>query len=531
MRFRTTSAAVVAAIALGACTAPHSGATVAAVPNGTPRVGPIHGSVIVVGGGSIGPEIYAKFIELAGGPNAVIVDVPTAGGDSVYPPDWRGATGFKAAGAKNVVILHTVNRKVADSDDFIAPLKTAGAVWFEGGRQYHLVDSYGGTKTEKAFMEVMERGGVIGGSSAGASILGSYMVRGAPSNDNFIMSYPGYERAFGYLRGVGIDQHVVARERLADLADSVMPRHPEILGISEDEGTAWVVRGDSAEIIGRDKAFVYGGKDATDPGKPFLTLHPGDKYNLAARRVTHRAITETAVSQAFIDSLFTDFSKPNGPMATVLVAENGKVFIDAAYNIGPQRKYMPPTTIPQFPLLGLSAGFNAAAIIGLEHDGKLKFDDAFPDGSGLTIRDVLLQYEQSLARRRAIMSLIAKKGGASYTAQVTRRIYTPIGMHKTEVDTTTGEFQSDVDELYRWELGLTDIKGLRQGQFGWRIDNFKGNVRESEFGTSDGRRNAFVRFPAQHASIIILTSSPTADTRGIADKIALRLLMPPGATK
>jgi cyanophycinase len=531
MRLGPTFAVFAAALAVAACSASRSGATVAAVPNGTPRVGPVHGSVIVVGGGAMGPEIYAKFIELAGGPDALIVDVPTAGGDSVYPPDWRGAAGFKAAGAKNIIVLHTVNRKVADSDEFIAPLKTAGAVWFEGGRQYHLVDSYGGTKTEKAFMDVLERGGVIGGSSAGASILASYMVRGAPSNDNYIMSYPGYERGFGYLRGVGIDQHVVARERLADLADSVMPRHPEILGISEDEGTAWVVRGDSAEIIGRDKAFVYGGKDATDPGKPFLTLHPGDKYNLAARRVTHRAITETAVTQAFIDSLFADFTKPNGPKATVLVAENGKVFIDAAYGIGPQRKYMPPTTIPNFPLLGLSAGFNAAAIIGLERDGKLKFDDGFPDGSGLTIRDVLLQYEQSLSRRRAIMSLIAKKGGAPYSAQIARRIYTPIGMHKTEVDTTTGEFQSNVDELYRWELGLTDIKGMRQGSYGWRIDNFKGSVRESEFGTSDGRRNAFVRFPAQHASIIILTSSPTADTRAIADRIALRLLFPPATGK
>jgi cyanophycinase len=531
MRFKTASAAFAAALAVAACTASHPGATVAAVPNGTPRVGPVHGSVIVVGGGAIGPEVYAKFIELAGGPDALIVDVPTAGGDSVYPADWRGAAGFKAAGAKNVVVLHTVNRKVADSDEFIAPLKTAGAVWFEGGRQYHLVDSYGGTKTEKAFMDVLERGGVIGGSSAGASILASYMVRGAPSNDNFIMSYPGYERGFGYLRGVGIDQHVVARERLADLADSVMPRHPDILGISEDEGTAWVVRGDSAEIIGRDKAFVYGGRDATDRGKPFLTLHPGDWYNLAARRVTHRAITETAVSQRFIDSLFVGFTKPNGPIATVLVAQNGKVFIDAAYGIPPQRKYMPETTIPNFPLLGLSSGFNAAAIIGLEHDGKLKFDDPFPDGSGLSVRGVLLQYEHSASRRRAILALIAKKGGASYTAQITRRIYTPIGMHKTVVDSATGEFHSNVDELYRWELGMTDIKGLRQGAFGWRIDNFKGNVRESEFGTSDGKRNAFVRFPAQHAVIIILTSSPTADTQGIAERISQRLLFPPAATK
>jgi cyanophycinase len=517
-----------AALLLGGCSASRSAATVAVTPSGTPHVGPVRGSVIVVGGGAIGPEVYAKFIELAGGPDAEIVDVPTAGGDTAYPPNWRGASGFKAAGAKHVVILHTIDRKVADSEAFIAPLKTAGAVWFEGGRQFHLVDSYAGTKTEQAFNEVLARGGVIGGSSAGASILASYMVRGAPSNNNFIMSYPGYERGFGYLRGVGIDQHVVARERLADLADSVMPRHPELLGISEDEGTAWVVQGDSAEIIGRDKAFVYGGKDPTDPGKPFITLHPGDKYNLAARRVTHRAITDSPVTQKFVDSLFAAFAKPNGSAATVLVAEDGKVFIDAAYGIPAQRKYMPATTIPNFPLLGLSAGFNAAALIGIEREGKLQFGDAFPDGSGQTIRDVLLQHEHSAATRRELVALIAKTGGASYAQQITRRIYTPIGMHKTVADSVTGEFWSNVDELYRWELGLTTIKGLREGAFGWRLDNFKGVPRESEYGTSDGKRNAFVRFPSRRAAVIILTNSPTADTQALADRIAERLFSPAG---
>jgi cyanophycinase len=523
------------ALLLAACTTTHARTSAVGASGGdergasaTTRVGPPHGSVIVVGGGAMGPEIYAKFIELAGGPDAVIVDVPTAGGDSVYPANWRGADGFRAAGAKHVVVLHTINRKIADSDSFVAPLKTAGGVWFEGGRHYHLVDSYLGTKTERAFHEILERGGVMAGSSAGASILGSYLVRGAPSNDNNIMSYPGYETGFGFLRGVGIDQHVVARERLADLADSVMPRHPELLGISEDEGTAWVVRGDSAEIIGRDKAFVYGGKDQADPGKPFLTLHPGDRYNLAARRVTHRAISESSLTQQFIDSLFADFVKPGSPAATVLVAQDGKVFIDAAYGIPAQRKYMPTTTIPNFPLLGLSAGFNASVLIGIARDGKLKYEDPFGDGSGHTIREALLQREQSAASKRQIVSLIVKKGGASYAQQVTRRIFTPIGMHKTVADSATGEFQSNVDELYRWELGLTSIQGLREGALGWRLDTFRGIARESEFGTSDGKRNAFVRFPSKHAAIIILTAAPAADAQALADRIADRLFSAPG---
>ena len=70
-----------------------------------PRVGPPRGAVMVVGGGTQGPELYAKFIELAGGPDALIIDVPTAGGDSVYPADWRGTRGLKAAGARNIVCV------------------------------------------------------------------------------------------------------------------------------------------------------------------------------------------------------------------------------------------------------------------------------------------------------------------------------------------------------------------------------------------------------------------------------------------
>ncbi|HKN65127.1 MAG TPA: Type 1 glutamine amidotransferase-like domain-containing protein, partial [Gemmatimonadaceae bacterium] len=333
-----------------------------------PKVGPEHGAVLVVGGGSLGPEVLGKFIELAGGPDALIVDVPTAGGDSVYPADWQGTRSLKAAGARHVVVLHTIDRKLADSDSFATVLKHAGGVWFEGGRQWHLVDSYAGTRTEKAFHDVLARGGVVGGSSAGASILASYLLRGAREGNTIIMA-PGYEQGFGFLRGVAIDQHVVARERLADLADSLLPRHPELLGISEDEGTAWLVRGDTAEIIGRNKAFVYGGREPNDPGKPFLTLYPGDRYDLGARRVLHRANAESGVSYSFIDSLFGAGAK--GAAAAVLVARNGKVLVDRSYGIPPQAHYMPTTTVPNFQLGGLSAGFDAMAALIAVREGKL----------------------------------------------------------------------------------------------------------------------------------------------------------------
>ena len=206
--------------------------------------------------------------------------MPNAGRRPVYTE--RGPRLADRGREEHLVLYYTKDRKLADTDSLRRRFSRRPAA--SGSRAAASSTScriYGGTKTEQGFHDVLARGGVVGGSSAGASILGDFLVRGAPSNDNFIMDYPGYENGFAYLRNVGIDQHVVARARLPDLADSIMPKYPNLLAISEDEGTAWVIKGDTATIIGRNKAFVYGGKDETDPDKPFLTLHPGDNYNLA----------------------------------------------------------------------------------------------------------------------------------------------------------------------------------------------------------------------------------------------------------
>ncbi len=487
-------------------------------------VGPPRGTVIVVGGGSMGPEIYSAFIEAAGGPDALIIDVPTAGGDTVYNQNAPGTRGWKQAGAKNVYVLHTKNKKLADSDSFVAVIKRAGGIWFEGGRQFHLVDSYAGTKTEHAFNDVLARGGVIGGSSAGASILGDFLVRGAPSNDNLIMDDPRYEKGFAYLRGVGIDQHVVARERLADLADSIIPKYPRLLAISEDEGTAWVVRGDTATIIGRNKAFVYNGKDATDRGKPFLTLYPGDRYNLATRHVTHRAADESPVAVSLIDSLFKKYADPAAGGATVLVAQAGKVFIDRSFGIPDQPKYMPTTTLPQFDVGGISEVFTAlcAQVPEPPARGARGGRAGAPDS----------------ARGRGRGGRGGRAAGPPATpfqSCVTGRLSTPIGMHKTAA-TADGKVQSSVDELYRLSLGLENPRTFTRDTTradsgpidlarGWHADTYKGVARLSAYGTPDGRRAAFVRIPERRATIIVLTNDDSADAKRMADEITNRLLI------
>src|SRR5947209_5145236 len=85
--------------------------------------GPEHGTLIVAGGGELGPEILGRFIELAGGKDAEIVVIPTAEGEKSYPPDCECLKIFKTLGATHLTLLHTDDRKVADTMAFTAPLR------------------------------------------------------------------------------------------------------------------------------------------------------------------------------------------------------------------------------------------------------------------------------------------------------------------------------------------------------------------------------------------------------------------------
>jgi cyanophycinase len=239
------------------------------------------GSLVIVGGGGAGPEIWKRFIELAGGPDAPIVVIPTAMEDPLAPESGEEKL-LKRFGAKAVTALHTRDRKTADDPKFSEALRTAKGVWFSGGRQWRFVDAYEGTVTEKRFHDVLARGGVIGGSSAGASIQSEYMPRGHPLG-NTVMAAEGYEKGFGFLPGCAVDQHFFARKRTADMT-GLMADYPQYLGIGLDEGTAIVVRGSRAEVIGRTKVAFYDTRLKRDAGAPdYEEVRAGEVYDLVRR--------------------------------------------------------------------------------------------------------------------------------------------------------------------------------------------------------------------------------------------------------
>jgi cyanophycinase len=253
--------------------------------------GPEKGSLVIVGGGKVGPEIVNKFIELAGGKDAKIVVIPTAAGRAKYDESNGSYQLFKKAGATDLTLLHTDDPNEANTAKFTAALKNADAVWFGGGRQWRLVDSYGDTESEELFWKVLDRGGVIGGSSAGATIQGSYLARGDTKNNQIMMG--DHEEGFGYVKNIAIDQHVLARNRQFDLFE-IVKQQPELLGIGIDESTAVVVKKNRFEVIGNSYVLIYDNtfwsREGSDLKKlpeenTFYMLRSGDKYDMLTRKV------------------------------------------------------------------------------------------------------------------------------------------------------------------------------------------------------------------------------------------------------
>lgn len=246
-------------------------------------IGPRAGSLVIVGGAMRDPTILARFLELAGGAEAPIVVVPTAGDAADYDQYWSGLRPFRENGARNLTLLHTRDRARADSEAFVKPIAAARGVFFTGGRQWRLADAYLNTRTQRELQQLLDRGGVIGGSSAGATILGSFLVRGDTKGNELMIG--DHVTGFGFLKDSAIDQHLLRRNRQFDLIE-VIEKHPTLLGIGIDENTAVVVEGDRFDVIGQGYVAIYDAKSIIPPAGRFYLLAPGDRFDLVKREAS-----------------------------------------------------------------------------------------------------------------------------------------------------------------------------------------------------------------------------------------------------
>jgi cyanophycinase len=253
--------------------------------------GPTSGTLIVDGGGATEP-VVRRFVEVAGGHRAQIVVFATGPSSirfsdqkTVLDPDWprdrQEWTRYEEylkqwLGVDAIQVLHTRDRNTANSEAFVAPLKSATGVYLVAGNAGRYAEAYLGTRTQEELTAVLARGGVIFGSSAGAIIQGSFVVRGRP--DKPLLMAPGRTKGFGLLANVAINPHLTSAQRNAELVN-VVDAHPDILGIGIDDDAALLVRRNAFEVIGTGRVAIY--DNIRHGGSWYYWLGPGDRFDLS----------------------------------------------------------------------------------------------------------------------------------------------------------------------------------------------------------------------------------------------------------
>jgi cyanophycinase len=242
------------------------------------------GSLVICGGGMLPDDVRDQFVQLAGGPKARIVVIPTAhiAADTTEPT--KDMEMWRERGVASVLSLHTRSKEKANDRDFIKPLTEATGVWFTGGRQNLVTDAYLDTEVERQLEALLDRGGVIGGSSAGAAVMTRLMITGGRSE-----AQEG--RGFDFLRGSIVDQHFMKRNRIGRLL-GLMTKYPDKFGFGIDEQTALIVKGNHYRVAGNSYVMAcVPGSMGQPPRLEFLRR--GDEVNLAELRASDATQTSS----------------------------------------------------------------------------------------------------------------------------------------------------------------------------------------------------------------------------------------------
>ena len=251
------------------------------------------GTLVIAGGGPLPLEIRLRFLDFAGGPSrARLVVIPSF---DLQPQ--QAASLLKTwhdLGVKTVQILHATSRDEANHAAFLQPIKDATGVWLSGGSQDWLSQHYVGTLVEDNLQAVIKRGGVVGGTSAGAAAMTKVMIE---QGLEFAIEGVGFD----LLRDAVIDQHFLKRSRLNRLM-WLMETHPDRIAFGIDEGTALVVQVPFGRIgvIGSSYVITYIPKTNTAERR-FESLRQGDQIDLEGlksgrTRVSSRSDLDAALS-------------------------------------------------------------------------------------------------------------------------------------------------------------------------------------------------------------------------------------------
>src|SRR5687767_9201392 len=263
------------------------------------RKRPGFGSLLIIGGheDKDGEKTILRFLVKKIGKSAKIAVVTIA---SQHPEQMfeEYERVFRGLGVRHVHHLRVESREEARHDTKVAVLRDADAVFFTGGDQLRITSQLGDTPIFSRIHEIFSAGGLIAGTSAGASVMTETMlVSGSGSESQRIDSSLKLAPGFGLLPGVIVDQHFAERGRISRLLSAVA-QNPRILGIGIDEDSAILVQRGRFQVVGTNAVYVIDGSRITftnitesDPDSPVgvygIKLHvmnQADTFDLKSRR-------------------------------------------------------------------------------------------------------------------------------------------------------------------------------------------------------------------------------------------------------
>lgn len=256
------------------------------------------GTLIIIGGheDKEGKRVILREVarKLRGNRKLIIATVASHEPEGYFDAYQRAFADF---GVTDLTELYVENRAETLDEDKLHCLDNADGIFFSGGDQLRIISQIGNTPIERRVWEIYERGGLIAGTSAGASVMSDIMlVRGSNAESHRIGDLhmaPG----LALIRGVIIDQHFAERGRIGRLLGAVA-QNPGVLGIGIDEDTAIIVQGSTFEVIGSGAVYIVDGTGVTysniaeeRPDRALSmydvrmhVLSSGDRFNLESRR-------------------------------------------------------------------------------------------------------------------------------------------------------------------------------------------------------------------------------------------------------
>lgn len=239
-------------------------------------------------------EILTALAELVKGGRLVIATIASREPKG-YFDSYKKA--FGVLGLTDLVELYVEERSDSGAREALATLEGAAGVFFTGGDQLRISSLIGDTAVEKRILEINAGGGVIAGTSAGASVMSETMLVKGPSAESYRLGDLHMAPGLGLMRDVIIDQHFAERGRYGRLMGAVA-HNPRLLGVGIDEDTALLVRGRTGEVLGAGAVYVVDGEGVTHSNvaearsECALSIHDvrmhvlssGDAFDFASRR-------------------------------------------------------------------------------------------------------------------------------------------------------------------------------------------------------------------------------------------------------